>query len=183
MKQNRKAGLPDGTDVIKGLAAGLIGGLVASWMMNQFQALLSNIAKNDKKSEDATPEEKKREDDQESDNATVKVASAISENIFDHKLTRSEKKIAGPAVHYAFGTISGGLYGAAAEFAPAMTIGIGVPFGTIMWLVADEAVVPTLGLAEFPTKYPLSTHAYALTSHFVYGLTAEIMRRVIRRVL
>ena len=46
------------------------------------------------------------------DDTTVRTASAISEEIFDHKLTRIEKKIAGPAVHYGLGTGVGGLYGA-----------------------------------------------------------------------
>lgn len=113
----------------------------------------------------------------------MKAASAISENIFDHKLAKSEKKIAGPAVHYALGTITGGLYGAAAELAPAVSAGVGLPFGAIFWLAADEAAVPALGLSKSPTEYPLSTHAYALTSHFVFGLTTDIVRRAVRRVL
>ena len=94
-----------------------------------------------------------------------------------------EKKVAGPTVHYAFGTITGGLYGAAAELAPIIRSGAGLPFGAVFWLAADEAAVPALGLSKPPTEYPLSTHASALASHFVYGLTTDIVRRAIRRVL
>ncbi len=39
------------TDVWKGLAAGLVGGLIASWTMNQFQALLSKASEGDEKSQ------------------------------------------------------------------------------------------------------------------------------------
>jgi putative membrane protein len=177
-------------EVLKGLAAGLIGGLVASWTMNRFQDVWSHLAE-----EFGPPEEESSARDgggesqqaqgggEQTDDATVKAASAISEGIFDHELTKSEKKIAGPAVHYAFGTSVGGLYGAVAELAPEVTAGAGLPFGAAFWLVADETAVPLLGLSKPPTEYPLGTHVYALASHFVYGLTTEVVRRVVRRGL
>ena len=113
----------------------------------------------------------------------MKAASAVSEGLFGHKLTQSEKKIGGTAVHYVLGTGVGGLYGAAAEIAPAVTAGAGLPFGAAFWLVVDEGAVPLLGLSEGPMAYPLSTHAYALSSHFVYGVTAEVVRRAVRGAL
>jgi len=166
---------------VKGLAAGLIGGLVASWTMNQFQALTTKLAEEMEKSQGG--KKKQAAQKKEGDDATVKAASAISEGLFDHKLTKSEKKVAGPAVHYALGTLTGGLYGAAAELAPIISSGVGLPFGAVFWLAADEAAVPALGLSKAPTEYPLSTHAYALASHFVYGLTTDIVRRAVRRAL
>ena len=117
------------------------------------------------------------------DDTTVRAASAISEGIFDHKLTPDEKKIAGTAVHYLLGTGVGGLYGAAAEIAPNITTGGGLPFGAVFWLVVDEGAVPLLGLSEGPMAYPLTIHGYALSSHFVYGLTAEVVRRAVRGAL
>lgn len=182
MNSNGRKKSPDGTDVLRGLAAGLIGGLVASWTMNQFQVFTSKLAKEMEKSSGG---QKKKEEPRkkEGDDATVKAASAISEGIFDHKLTKSEKKVAGPAVHYALGTLTGGFYGAAAELAPIISTGAGLPFGAIFWLAADEAAVPALGLSKPPTEYPLSTHAAALAAHFVYGLTTDVVRRAIRRVL
>ena len=83
-------------------------------------------------------------------------------------------------MHYAFGTSVGGLYGAAAELAPEVARGAGLPFGAAFWLVADETALPLLGLSKGPTAYPVSTHVYALASHFVYGLTAELVRRTVR---
>ncbi|MCA1600512.1 MAG: DUF1440 domain-containing protein [Acidobacteria bacterium] len=114
---------------------------------------------------------------------TRRAASAISEGLFDHKLTEAEKKIAGPAVHYSFGTGAGGLYGAVAEVAPEVTAGAGLPFGAAFWLVVDEGAVPLLGLSKGPTEYPLSTHVYALASHFVFGVTTEVVRRSVRHAL
>jgi len=178
-------------DLLKGLAAGLTAGFVASWTMNEFQAAWSKAAEGFEKphgaqgmqpSHGGNPGEAGQKKEQQ-DDATVKAARAISQNILGRELDESEKKGAGAAVHYAFGTATGGLYGAVAEFAPAVTKGGGVPFGAAFWLVADETAVPLLGLSEGPTKYPLSTHAYALASHLVYGLTAELTRRAVRKIL
>ena len=178
-------------EVWKGLVAGLAAGLFASWTMNQFQAAWTRVAEGFEKphgaqsmqpSEGGSPNQS-QESPEEQDDATVKAAKAISEGVFGHELTKSEKKPAGAAVHYAFGTATGGLYGAMAELAPQVTIGAGVPFGAVFWAVADETAVPLLGLAKGPSEYPLSTHAYALASHLVYGLTAELSRRAVRHVL
>lgn len=183
MKDEVRGRRYNGNDVLKGLAAGLIGGLVASWTMTQFQSLVTKIAEDDEKSRSKKSSGKKEGESEEGDDATVKAATAISENVFDHKLTKSEKKIAGPAVHYTFGTLSGGFYGAAAEVLPIVSAGAGLPFGTIFWLTADEAAVPALGLSKPPTETPLSTHAYAFASHLVYGLTADLVRRAVRQAL
>jgi uncharacterized membrane protein YagU involved in acid resistance len=178
--------------VWKGSFAGLIGGLVASWTMNLFQAAWSKAAEGFEKPHGAQSMQPSEAEDQgqaptqnkeNQDDATVKAAKAISVTIFGYELKESEKELAGAAVHYAFGTAIGGLYGAVAEFAPEVTAGVGLPFGAAFWLVADETAVPLLGLSKGPTEYPVSTHAYALTSHLVYGLTAELMRRALRKAL
>ena len=184
-------------DVLKGLAAGLIGGLVASWTMNRFQAMWSRQEVGIEKphgaqgikpyvegqesfqSQKAAPEASvKRQDD-----PTEKIAEAVSESVLDRKLKESEKEPAGAVVHYIFGIAMGGFYGALSEVAPVVTYGAGVPFGAAFWLTADELVVPALGLSEEPTEYPLSAHAYSFFSHTVYALTAEAVRRTVRRAL
>ena len=168
-------------NLLKGLTAGVIGGLVASLAMNQFQSLWSKLAEEAEQAQG----KKKKKTSQESGggDATVKAAEAISEGVFDHELTKREEKIAGPAVHYAMGATSGAIYGAMAELAPLATVGAGLPFGAAVWLVADEAALPALGLSKSPTEVPLSKHAYALASHFVYGLTTEVVRRAVRNAL
>lgn len=179
----------NGQDLLKGTVSGLVGGLVASWVMNQFQAAWSKAAEGFEKphgaqsmqpSDGGSPAGPKEED---KDDATVKTARAISAGVFGHELKESEKKPAGAVVHYAFGAATGGLYGAAAEVVPEVTTGLGLPFGVAFWAIADETVVPLLGLSEGPTEYPVSTHAYALASHLVYGLSAEVTRRAVRNVL
>jgi len=179
----------DDGNIWKGIVAGLAGGLIASWTMNQFQAAWTRLAENAEKPHGAQsmqPAEGSKGDGQdtkEQDDATVKAAKAISEGVFGHELQESEKRPAGAAVHYAFGTVTGGLYGALAEVVPQVTTASGVPFGAAFWLLADEISVPLLGLSKGPAEYPVSTHAYALASHLVYGATAELSRRAVRQIL
>lgn len=189
--EKREKNYRDKPDVWKGFAAGLVGGLVASWTMNQFQAIWTKTAAGFEKShgaqsmqpsEGGQPNQGSEQDKKTPEDATVKTARAISEGIFGRELRESEKEPAGALVHYAFGTATGGLYGAVAEFAPQVTVGAGFPFGAIFWLVADETAVPLLGLSKPPTEYPVSTHVYALSSHLVFGLTVEIVRRAVRNI-
>ena len=180
----------DDGNVWKGVVAGLAGGLVAAWTMNQFQAAWMRVVSNSEKPHGAQSMQPSQgssgnedQDAKEQDDATVETAKVISKNVFGHELRESEKRPAGTAVHYAFGIASGALYGALAEVTPQVTTGAGLPFGAAFWLLADEISVPLLGLSKGATEYPVSTHAYALASHLVYGVTAEMSRRALRQVL
>jgi putative membrane protein len=193
-KNERARGGHEG-DIWKGLAAGVVGGLIASAVMNQFQALLSKLVEGKERSHGAQSlqqgspqrglgrELAAQGKDDADDDAPERLANAISVGLFDHELTKPEKERAGVAFHYVMGASSGVIYGAAAEFAPVVTAGAGLPFGAAVWLVADEGVVPAAGLSKSPSEYPLSVHAYAFASHLVYGLTTELVRRAVRSAL
>jgi putative membrane protein len=181
--------------VWKGLAAGVVAGLAASWVMSQFQVAWSKLSEDNSQSQDtpaqpdSTPQHgigrwlEERGSEEGDENATERAANALAEKVLDHGLTKSQKETGGTLMHYAMGATSGGIYGALAEVTPGVTAGTGAPFGAAVWLIADEAIVPTLGLSKWPNKHPLSTHTYALASHVVYGLTTELVRRAVRQVL
>lgn len=193
-KRKRAHGEDEG-DVLKGLAAGIVGGLVASAVMNQFQALWSRLAVGVERSHGAqslqqgTPRQgvgrelQAEGKDEAEDDAPERLANAISVGVFDRELTDREKDAAGTAFHYAMGTTSGALYGAVAEIVPGVKAGAGMPFGAVVWLTVDEGLVPAAGLSRSATEYPLSIHAYAFASHLVYGLTTELVRRAVRKAL
>jgi putative membrane protein len=164
-------------DFLKGLVAGVAGGLFASLVMEQFQALWTKVGRKLQESEGDAQTKRKAKP------TTVKVADAISTQMFGHKVQKRKQKVAGEAVHYAMGATSGAIYGAMAEVTPLVTAGEGLAFGTAVWALADEASLPALGLTKSPTKIPLSTHVYALASHFVYGAVTEAVRRVVRKAL
>lgn len=169
-------------EVWKGLAAGLVGGLAGSFAMNQFQNVWSKASEAMQSSNHPQSEDQPKQQKSEPD-ATMKAAEKISENIAHQQLSEEQQKKAGPWVHYAFGTAVGGAYGAATEFMPATKKGLGLPFGAAVFVGADEIGVPALGLAKSSAQVPLSQHAYGLVSHFVYGLTTELVRRGLRAAI
>jgi putative membrane protein len=183
------------TDVMKGLVAGIAGGIIASWLMNQFQARWAKLMEGKERPhgaqslQDGSPNHgvaralEEHGNNDEDDNAAVRTGAAVAEFVFDKKLTPHQKENAGAIAHYAMGAASGAILGVAAEITPAATAGLGLPFGAAVWLVADEALVPAAGLSKGPTEYPLKVHAYALASHLVFGISTEMVRRSVRRAL
>jgi putative membrane protein len=161
--------------------AGAVGGLVGSWAMNQFQAGWSRVAA---ALQERQAERRGNEESAPSggEDATMKTADAISRRLLGRPLTRREKQAAGPVVHYVFGCSTAAVYGALAELVPVTRMAWGLPFGAAVWLGADEVAVPAFGLSRPATAFPLSTHAMALASHLVYGLTTEGVRRLVRRL-
>jgi type IV secretory pathway TrbD component len=162
-------------DMMKGLLAGVVGGLLASYLMEQFQAAWSATS-------EAMCSAKKRSG-RKPDPATVKAANVISEKVTGHKLPRDYKSMAGEAMHYGMGASSAAVYGVLAEVAPTVTICNGVGFGIGVWLLADEVAVPAAGLSKHPKEIPLTRHAYALASHLIYGWITETVRQAVRRAL
>ena len=185
----------DESNVWKGLAAGIVGGLVASWTMNQFQALWSKLTEGEERSHGAqslqqgSPQQgigrklQAEGKDEPEDDAAERLANAISVRLSDQELTKREKDVAGTALHYVMGMTSGALYGAVAEAMPEVTVGAGLPFGAAVWVIADEGIVPAVGLSKSAAEYPLSIHAYAFSSHLIFGLTTELVRRAVRSAM
>src|ERR1051325_2138107 len=165
-------------NLLKGLMAGLLGGIAGAWAMDLFQFSWSRLAANPEYSEGA--HSPKQDGSQVTEPrtvpgstgdtpATIKLASAISRGLFDHALTSEEKRSAAPLGHYAFGATTGALYGLIAELKPEVTALAGLPFGVAVWLAADETSLPLLGLSRSPQDYPLAKHVFSLAAHFVYG--------------
>ena len=174
--------------ILNGALAGMIGGAVASWVMNQYLAAQQQQSEAEQRPETATPRGQTAAPRPQVgdgsglvDDATVKTAQVISTRVFDHELTPSEKKIAGAAVHYAFGTLAGGLYGAAAELTPLVTPGLGccMAWGSGAW--ATPSRFRPCGLDRRPRR-SRRRHADFLAAHLVYGLALDITRRMARHL-
>ena len=152
-------------------AAGAAGGLVGSFAMNQFQNLWQAAAQR------LQPGESSGGD---GDDATVKTAQAVLRSVAHRELKPDEKKLAGAAVHYIYGTSIGALYGLLATRAPTVARGRGTAYGAAAWLAGDEIAVPALGLGKSPEEAPLSSHATALAAHVVYGAVTDSVFRLLR---
>lgn len=161
--------------ICAGIATGALGGFLGAFVMNQFQSLWSSASKLLAESQGTQQQQSSSQDE----DATQNTAREISEHVFDHELTESEKGKAGTAVHYGIGTLMGAVYGISAEALPISRAGRGTIYGAAVWLFADEIAVPAFGLSGSPLKTPLSTHARALSSHLLYGFATDTVRRVL----
>jgi len=154
------------------VAAGIVGGLAASWLMTRFHvALYGGGVTGVEEPQSHRPVDGGRHD------PTTKAADVAVTAVTSAPLTQEEKRVAGPVVHYLFGASMGALYGGLAHVWPAASAGAGVPFGLGVWLLADEIALPALGLAEGPGAYPFSTHAEMLAAHAVFGLATHVTTR------
>ena len=173
--------------VVRGIVAGVAGGLAASWMMNQFVTGAGPALQHAVQSDEQNVEQEKRHEEQKQDpqpDATMKTADAIVNTVTGGEhLSWEAKQKGGPMVHYLFGALMGGLYGGLAEFSPLVRSGFGVTFGTVLFAVADLVAVPALDLSGSPKEAPAASYATPLAAHIVYGTTTELVRRIVRTLV
>jgi uncharacterized membrane protein YagU involved in acid resistance len=170
----------------RGTLAGLIAGAFAAYVMNRYVEIESRPARvrQDEQARRERGEQVPAADPVDPENQpTVKVAQKVSRKLFDHELGDVEKKAAGPVVHYGYAAAVGALYGGLAEIVPGVGAGLGVPYAALLWLGGDEIALPALGLTDPPHKIAAEKHVSQLATHFVYGLTLDIGRRILRRLL
>ncbi len=156
-----------GGQLARGALLGLVGGLVAAGAMSLAHQFATQIA----------PEAETTPPIRETD-STVQVASAVTRRV-GYELPEHQESRAGSIVHFAFGGLIGTLYGAAAEIVPKVTALVGLPFGIAVWLGAHVVAVPALGLAAPPTRKPAREEAKEFGLHAVYGMTTELVRRLL----
>jgi putative membrane protein len=173
--------------VLNGALAGALAGVAGALAMNQFQRLAGLVGQG-READDATigvPRSGRGPQPAQaignaSDDATARVANAAL-SVVGYELTDARsKQMAGEFVHLVFGGINGALYGIAAELDPRVTVAAGVPFGGSVWVVADEGIVPALGLSRGPREASAGLLAYGFLSHCVYGFTTELVRKSLR---
>lgn len=166
-----------------GIVAGIAGGLVASWIMNEFMENMGPSLQKAIHGNGASTVQPTQEGDKP-DDATMKTADAVVSAITGGRhLSHEGKEKGGPIVHYAFGAIMGGVYGAVAEGIPETTFGFGTAFGAALFTGADLVAVPALNLSGSSSNAPVSSLASPFAAHLVYGAATEAVRRLVRAVL
>jgi putative membrane protein len=175
MAKERYDGAPQ--ELWKGVLAGLIGGLVASWTMNQVFTIWSKI------NEDKQQPEQSAKKGEASDPATLTLAKKLSRELLQREIPDDKVQAAEAAVHYGFGTVMGAVYGGLSEYLPQTKAGFGSAYAMALFMTVDEIAVPLAGLSGKANEVPASSHVLGLTSHLVYGVTAELVRRGTRRLL
>jgi len=174
---------------VRGILAGVAGGLVASWIMNEFMAgpgakLTQAVQTDEENAAGARLEQEREQSGEPRIDATMKAADAIVNTVTGGRhLSLEEKQKDGPIVHYAFGALMGGLYGGLAEYSSVARSGFGTTFGSALFTGADLIAVPAFKLSGSSADAPVSSLVTPFAAHIVYGTTTELVRRVVRRIL
>lgn len=148
------------------IAAGAVAGAVGTLLMAPASKLLDRLL----------PSQRIEEPARES--ATEKAARLLVQPI-GVRLEGEQKRKAGRAVHWGFGSLCGALYGAARGRVPHASALFGAAFGLSVFIVGDEVMVPLFGLAPGPTQVPARTHFKGLIQHLVYGAATEGASRLL----
>ncbi len=101
----------------------------------------------------------------------------------DVDVSTAEKKAAAEALHWTFGTLTGGVYGAVVEYQPQATSWQGGAFGLTLNRLAHEGVLPRAGLVEPVPEQPAQERVSEWVTHVMYGVTTELVRRAVRKRL
>ncbi len=149
------------SDVARGFLAGAIGGLIGT--------ALKTVA------ESYFPP---RGEDEEAPPATL--ANRAAQAIAGERLSEQQKHIAEQGLHWLFGTLIGGAYGAAVEVVPQLSDGLGLPFGTAIFGVMHEGVLPAADIEEPHRDKDPTEERNELLTHLVYGFTTEVVRGTVR---
>ena len=166
-----------------GAVAGLVGGLVGSWVMLRWiEGPGPRLERVLQGRPEPTGDEVRRQAE-ETESVTMQAAETFYHAASEGHLTHAERARAGEAVHYGFGALMGVAYGVAAEYLPVVGVGMGAAFGTVLWAGTDLPSVPAVGFAAWPTEEPGSAQVGHWGAHVAYGVAMEATRRLVRWVL
>ena len=150
----------DTSSLLKGLAAGIVGGLVAT----AAKSLAERVYPPRVHGEPEPP-------------------AVTAEKIAGHPLDEHTKEIATEAIHWVFGAVAGGFYGVLAELYPKVTAKNGATFGLTLMTLTHQGALPQLGLTEPPEDQSFRERSSEATTHVVYGVVTEKVRGYVRELL
>ena len=110
--------------------------------------------------------------------APAQVGRRLAEGLFDIKIPPSDARLVNNVTHWAFGTLSGALYGLIAGSLRKQKVVYGLPFGASVW-AGGYMVLPAAKLYKPIWEYDAKTLADDLSGHLVYGLTTATTMRLL----
>lgn len=146
--------------LVKGMVAGLVGGLVATAAKSFGERLF--------------PPRTHGEPDP---------PAVLAERLAGHSLSATQKTVATESIHWGFGALTGAAYGGLAEYFPAATQKEGASFGLALATLTHENALPALGLSAEPADQTAREHTSEMATHIVYGVVTEVVRSIVRRAL
>jgi putative membrane protein len=149
-----------GKSLAKGLLAGLIGGIIATAAKTLAERVYPPRTHGEPVPTDV-----------------------VTDRLSATNLTPDQKQIASEAIHWGFGALTGAAYGALAEFYPAAAGKDGAKFGMTLMALTHEGVLPAMGLSAEPVNQTTREKTSEMTTHVIFGLVTETVRRYVRRML
>lgn len=167
----------------RGALAGALGGLAGAWTMSCSAALWDSVFRRTESSRSELMRLEARRfvngSGQELD-LIGKAADWVDSRVFRRRLSPTQKGLVAALAHYATGASLGAVYGALAEVVPAVTRGVGVPFGVTESLAIESVGLSLAGVTRPLNEYRLKEYAQSAVDHAVYAATLEGFRRALR---
>lgn len=96
--------------------------------------------------------------------------------------TQETKTLLSYLVHWGYGALQGGLYGALRSKGAFPGLRGGLAYAAGLWLIGDEFMVPLLGLQEGPGSVSLAGHANRLGAHLAFGAGSSLAVGVLAKI-
>jgi putative membrane protein len=109
--------------------------------------------------------------------------AVLAEDIAGHPLSEGKQEVATQGIHWTFGALAGGVYGAAVELEPKAAAWQGAAFGLALNRMTHQGILPKMGLADPPAQQDIQEKQSEWVTHIVYGVVTDIVRRIVRRGL
>ena len=169
------------------LLGSLIGGIVATIAMSGFQHAWNAASyRMNRNCPDGNFHPLR--DSQPVDIDTSKILVNRIADLAGHKLSELVARRSAVVLHYGIGAAGGYAYSLLGNVAfprswEKDSLAAGVAFGAGLFLVADLAAVPLMGLPNKGAQSPLGTRLYGVSSRVVYGLTLAETSKVLDELL
>ncbi len=109
--------------------------------------------------------------------------SVLAEKLAGHPLDGATETLATETIHWGFGALAGAAYGALAEFYPAATAKEGASFGIALASLTHGNALPAIGLSAEPEAQTTREKFSEMSTHVMFGVVAETVRRNLRKLL
>jgi putative membrane protein len=104
----------------------------------------------------------------------------LAEKIAGGPLGEVPLAVASETIHWGFGATVGAVYGVMAEYFPAVTDKDGASFGLALATLTHEGALPAMGLSAPVEEQTTREHTSEMTTHLVFGVVTETVRRFLR---
>jgi uncharacterized membrane protein YagU involved in acid resistance len=153
---------------LQALLFGAAAGAIGSFVQNVFFKATAKVQPKTPESSFDPPEPQ-----QKHEQPTETIARRVVEDLAQAgPLDPDQRPKARTIVHFAYGSLWGCAYGLVRESLPGLASGGGIlAWGTTVWMLSDNLILPAFKLSPSATEIPGKVHAYAWAAHLAYAAT------------